>query len=89
MRGFPGDEFALGGSGTALGLRGFRGDFLEMLLGVERGFGANHGLDERGRRGVRMSDGPFQDAMDDEIGITANGRSEVGVFVEAKRKVAE
>jgi hypothetical protein len=89
LRGFPGDEFALGGSGTALGLGSFRGNFLEMLLGIERGFGADDGLDERGRRGVRMSDGPFQDAMDDEIGITANGRSEVGVFVEAERKVAK
>ena len=89
LRGFPGNEFPLGGSGSALGLRSLRGNFHEMLLGVERGFGTNNGLDERGRRGVRMSDSPFQDAMDDEIGITANGRSEVGVLVKAESEVAE
>ena len=33
LRGFPGDEFALGGGGAALGFRSFRGDFLQMLVG--------------------------------------------------------
>ncbi len=36
-----------------------------------------------------MSERPFEDAMDDEIGITANGRSEMRVFVEAKSEMAE
>ena len=32
---------------------------------------------------------PFQNAMHDEVGVTANGRSEMGVFIEAQSKVSE
>ena len=65
------------------------GNFLEMVLRVERGFCADNGLDERRRRSIGMSESPFEDAMNDEIGITANRRSEVRVFVEAKSEVTE
>src|SRR5216684_6840495 len=36
-----------------------------------------------------MLERPFQNAMNDEVRISPNGRSEVCVFVEAERKMAE
>src|SRR5579885_3550015 len=36
-----------------------------------------------------MRQSPFQDAMNNEIGIAANGRSEVSVFIETESEMAE
>src|SRR5712664_2365312 len=38
LSGLPVHEFALGAIGAALGFGGFCGDFLELPVGVERGF---------------------------------------------------
>src|SRR5437867_8507481 len=44
-----------------------------------------------GRSGLRvwMRESPLENAMDDQIRITADGRGEVSVFVEAEGEVAE
>ncbi len=89
LRGLPVLEFAFGGSRAAFGFGSFLGNFLEMLLRVERGFRADSGLDISRGSFIRMSERPFENAMDDEIGIATNGRSEVGIFVEAESEVAE
>src|SRR5215469_15559791 len=89
LRGLPTDEFALSVGGAAFGFGSFSGNFLEMLLGVERRLGANGRLDVGGRLVFGVRDGPFEDAMNDEVGIAANGRSEVRVLVEAESEVAE
>jgi hypothetical protein len=89
LRGLPVDEFAFRGGGAALGFGSLGGNFLKMLLGVERSLGAKGGLDEGGWLVVRMRDGPFQDAMNDEVRITADGRSEVSVLIEAESEMAE
>src|SRR5579859_3932460 len=65
LRGFPADEFAFGSGGTALGFGSFGRDFLEMLQRIDGGFGAEGGLDVRGRGRIGIGEGPFQDAMDD------------------------
>ena len=39
LRGFPVDEFALGSGGTAFGFGRFGGDFLELGVGIDDGFG--------------------------------------------------
>lgn len=89
FRGLPTDEFAFGSGGASFGLGSFGGDFLKMLLGVKRSFRANSRLDVGGRLVVGMRDSPFQNAMNDEVRIAANGRSEMRVFIEAEREVAE
>src|SRR5215831_186232 len=86
--GLPTDEFALSVGGAAFGFGSFSGNFLEMLLAVERRL-ANGSLDVGGRLVFGVRDGPFEDAMNDEVGIAANGRSEVCVLVEAESEVAE
>src|SRR5258708_15400183 len=59
-----------------------------MLQRIDGGFDADDGLDVRRRGCFGIRERPFQDAVDDQVGIAANGRSEVGVFVEAKSEVA-
>src|SRR6266478_3294925 len=59
---------------------------------IERGLRpwGNNDMGLRGSRNViRMSEGPLQDAMNDKVGISPNGRSEMSVFVEAEREMAE
>src|SRR5580692_10478332 len=41
----------------------------------------------RGRTGIRER--PFQNAMDDEVGIASDGRSEMRIFIEAQSEMAE
>src|SRR5271167_2131425 len=60
-----------------------------MWFRIKNGFCPDGRLDSRGRLVLWMRDGPFQNAMDDEVGIAANGRSEVGVLIEAEGEVAE
>src|SRR6266436_10422886 len=36
-----------------------------------------------------MVERPFQDSVDDEVGIASDGRSEMRVFVKAQREMAE
>jgi len=87
--GFPNDELAFGSSGATLGFGSFCGDFFEMLQRIDGGFHADRGLDVRGHRGLGIGERPFQDAVNDQVGIAADGRSEVSVLVEAEREVAE
>ncbi len=89
LRGLPIFQFAFGGGGAALGLGSFLSDLFEVLVGIESGFGAD-GRFEIGRRFfVGMRERPLENAMNDEIGIATNGRSEMGVLIEAQREVAE
>ena len=89
LRGFPVDEFAFGTGGAAFGFGRFGGDFFELRVGIDDGFGLGADFGLRRRRFVGMSKRPFQSAMDDEIGIAADRRSEMRVLVEAEREVAE
>src|ERR1700743_1449686 len=89
LRGLPVDEFAFGPGGAAFGFGRFGGDFFEMRVGINHSFGFWRGLRIRRRRFVWMSKRPFQSAMDDEIGIAANRRSEMRVLLEAEREMAE
>src|SRR5712664_4892313 len=43
----------------------------------------------RGGRILRMIESPLQNAMNDEVGISPNGRSEMRVFVEAEGEMPE
>ncbi len=89
LRGLPGNELALGGGGAALGFGSFGGDFFQMLLRIKSGFDADGRLDVRGGLRLRIGECPFEDAMNDEIGIAANGRGEMRVLIEAKSEVPE
>ena len=60
-----------------------------MLGGIESGFRADCGFEISWGSFFRMSQRPLENAMDDEIGIATNGRSEVGIFVEAESEMAE
>src|SRR5579875_246834 len=77
LDGFPIHQFALGAVGAALGLGGFHGDFLEL------------GFTVRACCGIRIFKGPFEDAMDNQIGITADWRGEMGVFAGCESEMAE
>src|SRR5437879_8478876 len=88
LRGLPVHQFAFGGLGAALGFGGFRGDFFQLGAGIESGIFSNR---RPGRRACRsgprvwMRKSPLENAMDNQIRIAADGRGEVGVFVEAER----
>src|ERR1700756_5320213 len=41
------------------------------------------------RARIRMRESPLEYAMDDQIGITANGRSEMSVLIEGERKMTQ
>src|SRR5437879_6226039 len=92
LGGFPVHQFALGAVGAPLSFGGFCSDFFKVLVRIEDSFSASRrgGVDLRcWRSTVGMLERPFQNAMNDEVGITTNGRSEVGVLVEAESKMAE
>lgn len=89
LSGFPVAQFAFGACGAAFGLGGFHGDGFELGMGIENRFSGASGARIRGGRRSGMFERPFQDAMDDEIGVPANGRSEMGVLVETKSEVTE
>src|SRR5258708_13707569 len=89
---FPIHEFALGAIGTALGLGGFCGDFFEVFVRVECRFSAMRcrGVHLRTWRHIlRMLERPLQNAMNDEVGISANGRGEMRVLIEAGGEMPE
>src|SRR5260370_27171621 len=89
---FPVHQFALGAIGAALGFGGFRSDFFEVFVRIERGCGAwrGGGVHRRSwRSSVRMLERPLKNAMNDEVGITPNGRSEMGVLIETESEMAE
>src|SRR6266849_6514437 len=92
LSGFPVHQFALGPVGAALCLGRFRGQLLEVSVRIERGLGPGRRVSNRfrGRRSIiQMLERPFQNAMNDEVGISPNGRSEMGVCVEAESEMAE
>src|SRR5713226_8842843 len=63
-----------------------------MPMSVKSGLGSPRRGGMRVRKGRSLfwvSQGPFQCAMNDEVRIAANGRSEMGVFAEAQGEVAE
>src|SRR5947207_841049 len=92
LSGFPVHQFAFGAIGAALGFGGFRGDFFKGLVRRENSFSAS----QRGgvhlrcwRSTVGILERPFQNPVNNEVRITPNGRSEVGVLVKAESKMAE
>ena len=99
LRCFPFHEFALGAIGAALGFRTLRGDFGSST----RRYGPMVGTDSTfdclrpragasGTRGpwrVRIFQRPLQHAMNDQVRIAANGRSEMRVFLRGQREMAE
>src|SRR5271167_480576 len=89
LRGFPGDEFALGVGGATLGLGSFGSDFLKVIQRIKSGLDADGGLDLSGRFCVGIGERPFEYAMNDQIGIAADGGGEVGVLLEAESEMAK
>src|SRR5437660_11946446 len=92
LGGFPVHQFALGAVGAPLSFGGFCSDFFKVLVRIEDSFSASRrgGVDLRcWRSTVGMLERPCQNAMNDEVRITTNRRSEVGVLVEAESKMAE
>src|SRR5207245_9383672 len=65
---------------------------LQVLVRIGRGLSARRrgGVQLGSWRSIlRMIERPFQNAMNDEVGIPPNGRSEMGVLVEAEGEMAE
>ena len=85
LRGLPIHQLALGRIGAALGLGGFRGDFLEACVRIQGRFRSTRRDDMRfARESFRpMLEGPLQDAVDDEVRVAADRRCEMGVLIEA------
>jgi hypothetical protein len=92
LRGLPVHQFAFGTGGAALGFRSFRSDLLKIPVGIKSGLGtAGSGGVCIGRRGgiFWMIECPFENAMDDQVRVAADGRSEMRVFVKTEGEVAE
>src|SRR5436309_8260558 len=87
LSGFPVHEFAFGAIGAALRFGRFRSDFFEALARIERCLSAARcgGVHLGSWRSILwMLQRPFQNAMNDEVRISPNGRSEMGVLTEAE-----
>ncbi len=94
LGGLPLDEFAFGGVRPALRFRAFRGDAFEFgaAVGAEHRYGFFFaGFHDNGAGGLRRGifERPFQDAMHDEVGIAADGRREMGVFLDGESEVPQ
>ena len=94
LRGLPFHQFALGGFGAALGFGTFRCDFFELgaAIGSEHrnrfticGAGSRRRCTQRRNRGI--IERPFEAAMNDQVGIAPNRRSEMRVFLHGQRKM--
>ena len=80
LGGLPIDQLTFGGVGAPFSFRGFQGDYPELALCVKTGFAL-------WRIGMRQS--PFQDAMNDQVGVAPDGRSKVSVLIKGQRKMPQ
>ena len=80
LRGLPIDQLTFGGVGAPFSFRGFQGNYPEFARCVKDGFAWWC---------IGMRQGPFEHAMNDQVGVAPDRRSEVSVLVKSQREMPQ